>query len=167
MRAVPGEGFRRGVRLAIDWGKARIGLAACDPDGMLAHPVGTVPAGPAAMAELIRLVHEYAPIEVVVGYPRSLDGREGIAAAAITQSAVELAGRIAPTPVCLVDERLSTVVATRRLKQAGRRARQQRAIIDQAAAVAILDHALDLERSTGRPPGSRVGEGLDDERNRE
>ncbi|HVD80400.1 MAG TPA: RuvX/YqgF family protein, partial [Propionibacteriaceae bacterium] len=59
--------FRRGVRLAIDWGDARIGVAACDPEGTLAYPLTTVRAGASEIAELVAVVAEYEPIEIIVG----------------------------------------------------------------------------------------------------
>ncbi|MBK9696797.1 MAG: Holliday junction resolvase RuvX [Propionibacteriaceae bacterium] len=145
--------MRRGVRLALDWGKARIGVAACDPEGILAHPVETVPAGPAALPRIAALVAEYEPLEVLLGLPRTLAGTESFAAASIRQAAGELAQALPGVRLRLVDERLSTVTASRRLSSAGRNTRRQRSVIDQAAAVAILEAALDHERSTGLPPG--------------
>jgi len=147
--------MRRGVRLAIDWGDARIGVAACDRDGVLAYPLATVPAGASELARLAELVAEHEPIEVLVGLPRSLSGGEGPAAG----KARERAGRLAAgltVPVRLVDERLSTVTASQRLRASGKRAKQQRPLIDAAAAAAILEHALAIERSGGNPPGELV-----------
>ncbi|HLT62336.1 MAG TPA: Holliday junction resolvase RuvX [Microlunatus sp.] len=156
--------MRTGVRVALDWGGARIGVAACDPQGSLAFPIGTVKvttdlAG--TMRAVVELVTEREPIEVIVGLPRSLSGREGPAAAAIRERAVELARAIAPTPVRLVDERLSTVSAARRLGESGRSARQQRPVIDAAAAATILEQALAGERATDQPPGEVVSAGTD------
>ncbi|MCB0910971.1 MAG: Holliday junction resolvase RuvX [Propionibacteriaceae bacterium] len=145
--------MRRGVRLALDWGRARIGVAASDPDGILAHPVETVPAGPAAMARIGALVAEYEPLEVVLGLPRNLAGVEGPAAVAMREVAGSLAAALPDVPIRLVDERLTTVTASRQLSGAGRDARRQRSVIDQAAAVALLEMALQHERTTGRPPG--------------
>ena len=85
------------------------------------------------------------------GFPRS-----GAAAAKARQYAAVLARRIAPVAVRLVDERLTTVDAHRALRESGVAGRRQRAVVDQAAAVIILQSALDEERSTGRPPGSPV-----------
>lgn len=145
-------GFRRGVRLALDWGQARIGVAACDPDGTLCYPVETVPARPDPAVRLAALIAEYEPIEVIVGLPRTLAGGESHAAATVRAQVVQT---LAPgVLVRFVDERLSTVTASRRLRGAGRDARRQRAIIDQAAAVAILEQALAVERSTGLPPAA-------------
>lgn len=123
---------------------------------MLAFPVETVPAGPQALARLAALVDEYQPLEVIVGFPRGLDGREGIAAAKIRSHAEELAARLSPVPVRLVDERMSTVTASRRLQAGGRNTRRQRSVIDQAAAVAILEHALEAEDAQDAAPGEVV-----------
>lgn len=145
--------MRAGVRLALDWGSARIGVAACDPSGTLAYPVETVPAGPAALPRIRDLVGEYQPIELVLGLPRNLAGEEALAAQRIREVADELAAALPGLPVRLVDERLSSAAASRQLREAGRDSRRQRRVIDQAAAVAILEGALVHERTTGQPPG--------------
>jgi putative holliday junction resolvase len=147
--------FRPGVRLAVDWGDVRIGVAACDRDGVLAYPVRTVRAGRGEIAQLVALVDEYRPIEVLVGFPRSLSGGEGPAAAKARERASRLAGAVR-VPVRLVDERLTTVTASQRLSEGGKRAREQRELIDTAAAVAILEHALAFEQSREIPPGELV-----------
>lgn len=136
------------MRLALDWGEARIGVAACDRDGLLAYPVETVAAGPRALDRLVEIVGEYEPTAVIVGLPRTLAGAEGIAATKIIAHARAFAARVA-APVFLVDERLTTAAAAKRLHQAGRNAKKQRAVIDQAAAVGILDHVLAAERAGG------------------
>ncbi|WP_436988897.1 Holliday junction resolvase RuvX [Streptomyces sp. enrichment culture] len=150
--------MRRGRRLAVDVGDARIGVASCDPDGVLATPVETVPGRdlPAAHRRLRQLVEEYEPIEVVVGLPRSLSGREGPAATKVRTFAQELARGIAPVPVRLVDERMTTVSATHGLRASGVKAKKGRSVIDQAAAVIILQNALESERVSGNPPGEGV-----------
>ncbi|SOD61281.1 putative holliday junction resolvase [Streptomyces zhaozhouensis] len=150
--------MRRGRRLAVDVGDARIGVASCDPDGLLATPVETVPGRdlPAARRRLGQLVAEYEPIEVVVGLPRSLNGREGPAAGRVRAFAEELARQVAPVPVRLVDERMSTVAAARDMRASGVSAKKGRSRIDQAAAVVILQSALETERGAGRPPGQCV-----------
>ena len=145
--------FRVGVRLALDWGQARIGVAACDPGGTLAYPVEAVPAGAAAVTRIVALVAEYEPIEIIVGLPRSLSGGEGPAAATVRAQVAELATAVRPLPVRLVDERLTTVTAAQRLRESGRSAKKQRSRIDAAAAAGILEHALDSERHRGIPPG--------------
>ncbi|MEV8037267.1 Holliday junction resolvase RuvX [Streptomyces sp. NPDC002742] len=150
--------MRRGRRLAIDVGDARIGVASCDPDGILATPVETVPGRdiPAAHRRLRQLVEEYEPIEVVVGLPRSLKGGEGPAAVKVRAFAQELAGGITPVPVRLVDERMTTVTAGQGLRAAGVKTKKGRSVIDQAAAVVILQQALESERVSGKSPGEGV-----------
>ncbi|MEW1859338.1 Holliday junction resolvase RuvX [Streptomyces sp. NBC_00669] len=150
--------MRRGRRLAVDVGDARIGVASCDPDGILATPVETVPGRdvPAAQRRLAALVAEYDPIEVVVGLPRSLNGTEGPAAAKVRGFARAVAKIIAPVPVRLVDERMSTVTATHGLRASGVSAKKGRSVVDQAAAVVILQSALETERVSGTAPGENV-----------
>ncbi|MBK8446242.1 MAG: Holliday junction resolvase RuvX [Micropruina sp.] len=144
--------FRLGVRLALDWGKARIGVAACDAEGTLAYPVETVQASGAG-TRLPVLLAEYEPIEVIIGLPRNLAGDEGPAASFVRAQTRALVEANPQVSWRFTDERLTTVDASRRLRSAGRDTRRQRAVIDQAAAVAILEQALAVERATGRPPG--------------
>ncbi|MDN5725658.1 MAG: Holliday junction resolvase RuvX [Propionibacteriales bacterium] len=150
--------FRRGVRVALDLGDARIGVAACDRDGTLAFPVVTIAAGEREVADILAVVDEYEPFELVVGLPTSLSGTDGPAATRIRVRAADLVTALGERDVTvrLVDERLTTTQATRQLRASGRKGRRQRSVIDQAAAVAILDHALTSERSTGRAPGDVV-----------
>ena len=147
-----GVEFRRGIRLAIDWGKARVGVAACDADGLLAYPVETVPTGPATAKRLAQLCAEYEPIEVLLGWPVNLVGREGPAVQQMAEVADHLHAELG-LPLRVVDERLSTASAARKLKATGKSARRQRRIINQAAAVDILEQALEFEKRTGRPAG--------------
>jgi len=151
-----GGGFRRGRRIGVDVGDARIGVASCDPDGMLATPVETVPAGPGSQARLVAIAEEYEAVEVVVGLPRSLSGGEGPAAAKVRGYAGELAAKLAPVRVRLVDERMSTVTAAQGLRASGVKSKKGRSVIDQAAAVVILQSALEGEKTSGRPPGQLV-----------
>jgi putative Holliday junction resolvase len=150
--------MRRGRRIALDVGEARIGVASCDPDGVLATPVETVPGrdAPAALRRLFAIVGEYEPIEVVVGLPRSLSGNEGPAAAKARAFAQDVANIISPVPVRLVDERMTTVTATHGLRASGVKAKKGRAVVDQAAAVVILQSALEAERVSGNAPGESV-----------
>ena len=139
------------MRIGVDVGAVRVGVAVSDPAGVLAMPVATLRRdldGGSDLDELARLVVERAAVEVVVGLPRTLAGEEGPAAAAARGYAEDLAARVTPVPVRLVDERLSTVVAQQQLREQGVRARDQRPMVDQAAAVTILQSALDA------PPGS-------------
>jgi putative holliday junction resolvase len=151
----------RGRRLGVDVGKVRVGVAVSDPDGILATPLATVPRDmtdkgtaadsvPADVAELIRLVGEHEAVQIVVGLPVRLNGQEGPAAIDIRAYADRLARASAPVPVVLADERMSTVVATRRLAERGVRGKRQRAVVDQAAAVEILQSWLDAQRRQSR-----------------
>ncbi len=148
--------MRAGARLGIDVGTVRIGVARSDPSGLLATPVETVRRGKGDLARIARIAAEHDVVEVIVGLPTSLSGREGPAAKAAREFAARLAARLAPVPVTLFDERLTTVTAQRDLRAGGVRARDQRAIVDQAAAVVLLQAALDAERASGRPPGRPV-----------
>ena len=148
--------MRSGVRLGLDPGDARIGVARSDPSGFLATPVETVRRGRGDLARIAAILAEEGAVEVVVGLPRSLSGGEGPAAAKAREFAASLARRIAPVPVRLCDERLTTVSAEAMLRDRGKTGASRRAVVDQAAAVLILQHALDTERETGRPPGEIV-----------
>jgi len=147
---------RRGARLGVDVGDVRIGIARCDPSGMIATPLETVRRGAGDLLRIQALAVEEEAVEVVVGLPRSMSGGEGPAAAKVRRFAVRLAQRLAPLPVRLVDERLSTVSAEAVLREQGRKGARRRAVVDQAAAVVILQNALDAERGTGRAPGELV-----------
>ena len=152
---------RSGVRIGVDVGSVRVGVAASDPSGLLATPVRTLArdtseAGGGPRPSSARLVAELEAVEVVVGLPRTLAGQEGPAAVEARQYAAAAGGAVAPVAVRLVDERLTTVDAHRSLRESGVDGRRQRAVVDQAAAVLILQAALDAERSSGRPPGELV-----------
>ena len=144
----------RGRRLGVDVGTVRIGVSVSDPDGILATPVETVrrDRGVAHLRRLASLVGELEVVEVVVGLPRTLANRTGSSADDAVAVAEALAGRIPPVPVRLADERLTTVSAARFLRDAGVRAKEQRGMIDQAAAVAILQGWLDQRRNAARTP---------------
>lgn len=155
----------RGARLAVDVGSVRVGLAASDPDGLVATPVATLARDtrpprpgdlPADLAQIVAEVAERSAAAVYVGLPRHLSGKEGAAAEAARAYAGALAQALAPVPVRMVDERMSTVTAHQALHASGRSGRRHRAVVDQAAAVVILQTALDAERSSGRRPGERV-----------
>lgn len=152
--------MRQGVRLGIDPGDARIGVARSDPAGIIATPVETVRRGRGDLDRIAEILLEEggpdAVLEVVVGLPRSLSGSEGPAAAKVRQFATALARRVAPVSVRLADERLTTVSAEAMLRDRGRSGGKRRAVVDQAAAVLILQHALDTERTSGNAPGEIV-----------
>ncbi len=151
------DGWVRGRRLGVDVGSVRVGVALCDPDGVLATPLVTLARDqrattdgdetPTDMSEIRRLVGEHEIVEIVVGLPITLAGREGPAAALIRQYAERLAKVVDPVPVLMADERMSTAAAARRLSERGVRGRRQRAVVDQAAAVEILQSWLDARRA--------------------
>ena len=147
-----------GVRIALDVGSVRIGVAKCDREGLLATPLVTITAGPNAVAEVVKLVNEHQAICVYVGNPISLAGKD----TASTKSAQEFARELyellieSNVAVRLIDERLSTVSAQRDLHAAGRNVKQSRDAIDQAAAVVILEHALASERQSDGLVGEEV-----------
>ncbi len=135
----------RGRRLGIDVGSVRVGVALSDPDGVLATPLVTVPRDGGSAAAVAALVAEHGVVGVVVGLPRTLAGHEGPAAEAARAFVAELE-QVLDVPLELSDERLTTVVATRQLRESGRRGRRQRAVVDQVAAVGILQGWLDRHR---------------------
>ena len=148
--------MRAGVRLGVDYGSARIGVARSDPAALLASPLSTVSRGAGDIEALARLADEQDTVEVIVGLPTGLSGREGAAAAAARAFAAALAGRLDPVPVRLVDERFTTVLAHDALRSGGKGSRARRPVVDQAAAALLLQGALDAERATGRLPGELV-----------
>jgi putative holliday junction resolvase len=147
---------RPGVRLGVDVGTVRIGVARSDPAGLLASPLDTVRRGAGDVAELVRLAADNAAVEVVVGLAIGLAGGEGKSASDGRMFASALAERLAPLPVRLVDERFTTVLAHSALQQRGLNSRARRDAVDKAAAALLLQGALDAERSTGEPAGELV-----------
>jgi putative Holliday junction resolvase len=149
---------RGGVRVGVDVGTVRIGVARSDNHAMLATPVETVSRDKSGTSDLARLgaiILDLEAMEVIVGLPLALSGNR----TASTDDAVHFAEALAlaiAVPVRLVDERLSTVSAQAALRSSGRSTRNQRPVVDQVAATIILQHALDSERATGRPAGSLV-----------
>lgn len=143
--------MRFGSRLGIDVGTVRVGVARSDPHGLMAVPVATLVRHD-ALGDIVSLVNEHEVLEVVVGLPLSLSGDHTPSTDNAEAFARELAVALS-VPVRMIDERLSTVQAQSGLRDAGRNERAQRAVIDQAAAVILLQHALDSERSQGVAPG--------------
>ncbi|MFC3513480.1 Holliday junction resolvase RuvX [Amycolatopsis halotolerans] len=143
----PGESDPgRGRRLAVDVGSVRVGVALSDPAPVLASPLVTLSRDAKDDSDLDRLadlVTEHEVVEVIVGLPRTLANRQGAAADIAVAYAEKLAGRVGDVPVRLADERLTTVTASRMLSQRGVKGRKQRAVVDQAAAVEILQAWLD------------------------
>ncbi|MFF2622182.1 Holliday junction resolvase RuvX [Oerskovia jenensis] len=166
-----GAPLPRGARLGVDVGSVRVGLAASDPDGLIATPVETLPRDmkttpsgpeddvatfPSDVARIATEVEERGARVVYIGLPRHLSGAEGAATAAARAYAGLVARAVAPVPVHLVDERMTTVSAHQALRASGRAGRKQRSVVDQAAAVIILQTALDRERSAGARAGEYV-----------
>ena len=141
--------------MGVDVGTARIGIARSDDHGMLATPVETVKRGAGDLSRIAEIVVEIGATEIIVGLPLALSGRETASTVDAKSFAAQLAG-LGIAPVRLVDERLSTVSAAGALRDAGRTSRDSRSVIDQVAAVIILQHALDFERSADHPPGAIV-----------
>jgi len=149
-----------GIRFGIDVGQARIGVARTDPAGIMAVPVTTVEAGEHAAQRIMELVDEYHADIIYVGMPLSLSGGRTLS----TEHAIEFAralDKFAKCPVYLVDERLSTVSAATALRDSGRTSRTSKDIIDQAAAIVILEQALAIENQTKSPAGIKVGEHIE------
>ncbi|MCO5985700.1 Holliday junction resolvase RuvX [Actinoallomurus spadix] len=148
--------MRQGLRIGVDAGSVRIGVARSDPGGILASPLETVRAGKGDIDRIVQIVAENDAIEVIVGLPTSLSGREGPAAATARRFAEKIAQRLDPETVRLFDERLTTVTAESGLRDKGVRGQARRKVVDQAAAAVLLQAALEAERLTGRPPGETV-----------
>lgn len=146
--------MRSGVRLGVDVGKARIGVARSDHHGMLATPVETVKRGKGDIERIVAIAAEHEAFELVVGLPLALSGSETASTADARGFAVALVG--AGLAVRLVDERLTTVSAQSALRASGRTTKNSRSVVDQVAAVIILQYALDHERSAASPPGTVV-----------
>ncbi len=153
----------RGARLGVDVGSVRIGVAKCDPDGILAIPLETIAAGETAIPKLIDLIKAHTPIAVYVGNPLGLNGQVTQSTIAASEFALALVSAISSHPeikeieVRLIDERLSTVSAQRGLHEVGRTQKTSREVIDQAAAIIILEHAVESEKRQGVFAGKEVG----------
>src|ERR1700748_1965762 len=127
-----GNPVRSGVRLGVDPGTVRIGVARCDPGGVIATPLTVVRRGKGDLDALASLAAAEEAMEILVGLPRSLSGREGQAAVSARQFAAELAARVAPLPVRLVDERFTTSTAHEALRASGHDSRDRRETLDAA-----------------------------------
>ncbi|MHA7238617.1 Holliday junction resolvase RuvX [Arthrobacter sp. TMS1-12-1] len=158
-----GAPYPLGPKLGVDVGQVRVGLAGCDRDGLLATPIRTLKRDARKNSDLRILAREAVErgaVQIIVGLPKNLSGREGASADMAREYARLLAEELSrqshPVPVRLVDERLSTVSAHRSLHAAGLSSRDHRKVVDQAAAVEILQHAIDMQRSRGRDVGDPV-----------
>jgi len=137
----------RGRRIAFDYGDVRIGVAISDPDSILASPLTTLSSGdPKLLAQIAKLITEHEPIAIYVGEPLNLSGRSSTSAQKATTFAENLRAQFS-LPVTMIDERLSTVSATSAMRQSGVSAKDARSKIDMAAAIAILEQGLAIERA--------------------
>jgi putative Holliday junction resolvase len=134
--------LERGRRIAFDYGQSRIGVAVCDPDGILATPLEFLEAKHPKLDRLLaNLIAEYQPRTIYLGLPRQLSGVEGSSAEMVRSFAAELT-KITDTPIVFIDERLSTVDAQAKLKAAGKNSKESKKLIDSMAAVTILERGL-------------------------
>lgn len=137
---------RFGRRIAFDYGDARIGVAVCDPDGLVATPLENLPSKDPALIEMIRdLIDDYEPVKIYVGLPKALGGADSVAVAKATAFAEKLTSAF-DIELAMIDERLSTVSAARTLREAGIDAKAAKAKIDSASAVAILEQGLAIDK---------------------
>ena len=138
--------MQRGRRIAFDYGDVRIGIAVSDPDSILASPLTTLKATDKSLVKQIaQILAEIEPVVIYVGRPALLSGIEG-SATEKARDFVDVLRTVTQVPIELIDERMSTVSAARNLRDAGRNARDAKEAIDMAAAVAILEFALELEK---------------------
>ena len=136
----------RGRRIAFDYGDVRIGVAISDPDSILCSPLTTLKATDKNLdSQLSQIFIESEPVQIFVGRPALLSGHDGVASEKAHLFADRLRA-ITDIPVHLVDERMSTISAARNLRDSGKNAKDSKGSIDMAAAVAILEFALDLEK---------------------
>jgi putative holliday junction resolvase len=136
----------RGRRLAFDYGSVRIGVAVCDPDGILATPLSFLSTNHPKLKEQIEdLLEEYQPIEIFIGYPKHLSGADG-ESVALVESFKSKLSLITELPITFVDERLSTVSAARLLQESGKNSKESKSLIDSMSAVAILEQGLRIEK---------------------
>lgn len=155
--------YPQGIKLGVDVGTVRVGVAICDPDGILATPFKTVGRDPKKNSD-VRLVVKHAAdlpaVQIFVGLPRTMKGEERGSAGMATEYAELLVRELVraglDVPVNLVDERLSTVTAHRNLHEAGMSSKNHRKVVDQVAAAGILQHAIDMQKARGTDVGRRV-----------
>lgn len=139
--------MQRGRRIAFDYGDVRIGVAVCDFDAILATPLVTLSSKDKSLSQSIaQIFAEYEPITIYVGRPSNMDGSAGVAAQKASAFSA-LLSTLTQAPVVQIDERLSTVSAARSMRDSGVNAKAAKSRIDQAAAVAILEFALSLEKN--------------------
>lgn len=134
-----------GRRLGIDYGQARVGVAICDLDGMVATPLITLKNSPKLIAEISKLIDEYQPSGIYLGKPYHLSGVEGATVELVAAFAQRLSESF-EIPITYVDERLTSGHAEKLLKSAGKNSRESKGLIDQLAAVAILELGIQIEK---------------------
>ena len=138
--------MQRGRRIAFDYGDARIGVAASDQDSILVSPLTTLAAASRNLLKEIAVIfEEISPIQIYVGKPTNLSGVDSTATSKVLNFVEDLK-KITETPIMLIDERMSTVSASRSLREAGLDSKKSKSIIDMAAAVAILEFAITFEK---------------------
>ncbi len=163
MTETASSGYPRGVKIGVDVGTVRVGVAVCDPDGILATPLRTLTRNVKKNTDvrvLAALAAELGAVEIFVGLPRTMKGEEHASARMAGDYALLLVGALrsagTDVPVRLVDERLSTVSAHRNLHEAGMSSRDHRTVVDQVAAAGILQHAIDMQKARGADVGDLV-----------
>lgn len=138
---------RLGRRIAFDYGDVRIGVAVCDPDGLLATPLSALSSkDPNLLKSIALLIQEYEPVKIYVGEPKQLNGTSAIAVEKVLAFTARLTQSF-DISISLVDERLSTVSASRALREAGVNTKDSKALVDSMAAVSILEQGLAIDRS--------------------
>ncbi|MET4588432.1 Holliday junction resolvase RuvX [Arthrobacter sp. 754] len=163
-QALAAGGYPQGIKLGVDVGTVRVGVAVCDRDAILATPYKTLDRNAKKNSDvrvIASLAEELGAVQVIVGLPRTMKGEEHASARMATDYAellvAELVRRGIDVPVNLVDERLSSVTAHRNLHEAGMSSRNHRKVVDQVAAAGILQHAIDMQKARGADVGTRVG----------
>ena len=138
--------MQRGRRIAFDYGDVRIGVAISDPDSILCSPLTTLQTTDKKLDSQISVIfQEHEPVQIFVGRPALLSGNDGIASEKAIAFAEHLK-QFTTVPIELIDERMSTVSAARNLRDSGKNAKESKSSIDMAAAVAILEFALEIEK---------------------
>ncbi|WP_024816835.1 Holliday junction resolvase RuvX [Arthrobacter sp. 31Y] len=163
--------YPQGIKLGVDVGTVRVGLAICDPDAILATPFKTVGRDTKKNSDVRAVVKhavELAAVQIFVGLPRTMKGEERASAQMAMDYADLLTSELLrvglDVPVNLVDERLSTVTAHRNLHEAGMSSKNHRKVVDQVAAAGILQHAIDMQKARGTDVGRRVQAPVQSER---
>jgi putative Holliday junction resolvase len=138
--------MQRGRRIAFDYGDVRIGVAVSDPDSILSSPLTTLRSDSKSLSkEILAIFEEIEPVQIFVGKPALLSGNSGAASEKAEDFAQSLTA-LTDVEIVMVDERMSTVSAARNLREAGKNARDSKSSIDMAAAVAILDFGIEIQK---------------------